>query len=119
MHNSFHITKAIKYGRTFILIKSVDIGALFDQQPTHLGVGVHIGGMEDQMVKRITFVHINFVGTHLEGKQMLDLLDSEIPAPFDNLNEWYLIFDRQEIHLAFKINKDDDELILTIQRSIQ
>ena len=66
MHDAFHIAEAVEDGRSFVLIERVDLGAILNEQPADLRIGVHVGGVEGQMVQGVAFVHIQEVRVHAE-----------------------------------------------------
>lgn len=58
MHDSFHVAKAVEDGRPLIFVQSVDLSAIFDEQPADIRIRVDIGGMEGKMMQRVSFVHV-------------------------------------------------------------
>lgn len=61
MHHAFHITETVKNRGALVLIQCIDLRPVFNKQSAYLRVGVHVGGMEGQMMQRVTFVHIEEV----------------------------------------------------------
>lgn len=119
MHYTFHITETVKDRRALVLIQCVDLRPIFYEQSAYLRVGVHVGGMEGQMMQRVAFVHIEEVGINAKCQEVLYLFNGEVFASFYDLNERDFVLSRAEVYLTLVFSKDGYELVLAVERCVE
>jgi hypothetical protein len=51
MHHSFHIAETVEDRGPFVFVQRIDLGAVFDEESADFRIGVHVGGVEGEMMK--------------------------------------------------------------------
>jgi hypothetical protein len=81
-----HFAEAVEDRGSIVFVKSIYFAAMLKQNIQQLQGRVKASRVEDQMMERVSLVHVLKVRIHSYTKQMLDLSDCVILVPFDDFD---------------------------------